>query len=85
MTTLTLDEHLDTVRALESGEFARLRRRAGMTQTIIARALGVHESTINRWEQHKVLPMPAMVGEVRDVLLKLRSMPAPPGRELVGQ
>lgn len=46
----------------------RWRREAGMTQTQVARLLGVRQSTVSRWERGQEVPGPAMQSRLAKVM-----------------
>ncbi len=56
-THTTLEEVIRVRELLRSGEFARIRDRAGMTKSEIAHVLGVHAATYGRWENDAATPI----------------------------
>lgn len=51
-------------------EIKQLRKTLGMTQTHLARALGVETGTVNKWENGKHKPSPMAVRMMRHLLQK---------------
>lgn len=57
-----------------SGEVARaVRKRAGLSISRLAEALGVHSSTVSRWERGLVTPRPSLRSSYADLIRALSS------------
>jgi transcriptional regulator with XRE-family HTH domain len=66
---------MDEARALKritrlarTGALAELREHLGLSQAVVARAVGVDQSAVSRWESGKARPRPAHAVRLAEIL-----------------
>jgi DNA-binding transcriptional regulator YiaG len=56
------------VRAIKTGQLPEIRERVGLSQGDVARALGLNQSSISRWESGKAWPRGGHALQLRRLL-----------------
>lgn len=52
----------------ENMNIATMREKAGLTQTDLAKKLGVHQTTVSKWEAADIYPTGSLIPKIAEIL-----------------